>query len=84
MKSVTASTFRNHLRRYLDEVGEDDETLIIPRKGSDEGAVVVLSIGAYNSLIETQHLLSTAANRASLRKSIEELERGEVHEVQLP
>ena len=83
MKSISASTFRAHLRRYLDEVSEDDETLVIPRNRSAEDAVVVMSIAQYNSLRETEHLLSTDANRASLRRALGELERGEVTEVSI-
>ena len=83
MKSISASTFRAHLRRYLDEVSEDDETLVIPRNRSEEDAVVVISIAQYNSLRETEHLLSTEANRSSLRRSLEQSKRDDVVEVRV-
>ncbi len=83
MKSISASAFRAKMRLYLDQVSQDEETLIIPRNTHPEDAVVVLSINSYNSLVETEHLLSTAANRESLQRSLEQLERGEFEEVDL-
>ena len=76
MLSASMSDFRKEMKRYLDLVTEDFETLIINR-GKGKGAVMI-SLDEYNSLMETMYLLSTKANRDSLFKSMEQYKEGKV------
>ena len=59
------------MKKYLDSVTENFETLIINR-GKDTG-VVVISLEEYNSLNATQHELSSKSNESRLDSAIEKL-----------
>ncbi len=68
MITTSISDFRKDIKRYLDNVTKNFETLIINR-GKDNG-VVVISLDEYNSLTATQHELSSKANEQRLDSAI--------------
>ena len=74
MLTTTLSEFRKDMKSYLDNVTQNFETLIINR-GKDTG-VVTISLEEYNSLITTQHELSSRINQQRFDKSIEALRSG--------
>ena len=74
MLTTTISDFRKDIKRYLDRVTENFETLIINR-GKDNG-VVIMSLDEYNSLNATQHELSSKKNEKRLDSAIEKLTKG--------
>jgi len=74
MLTTTISDFRKDIKRYLDRVTENFETLIINR-GKDTG-VVIMSLDEYNSLSATQHELSSKVNEKRLDSAIEKFKDG--------
>jgi len=74
MLTTTLSDFRKDIKRYFDRVTQNFETLIINR-GKDNG-VVIMSLAEYNSLLATQHELSSKENENRLDAAIEKLKSG--------
>ena len=71
---TTVSDFRKDIKNYLDSVIENFETLIINR-GKDAG-IVVMSLEEYNSLMATNHELSSRKNELRLDAAIVKLKKG--------
>lgn len=81
MLTTTLSDFRRDIKRYLDNVTNDFETLIINR-GKDTG-VVIMSLDEYNSLNATQHELSSKLNESRLDSALEKLRKGKTFQKDL-
>ena len=71
MLIASVSDFRKDIKSYLDKVSRNFETLIINR-GKDSG-IVVMSLTEYNSLVATNHELSSRTNEMRLDSAIEKL-----------
>lgn len=63
-------------------MSESYQTLLIPRNNEDD-AVVIMPLSEYNSLIETNYLTSTDANRKRLEQALEDVNEGNVIEVDI-
>ncbi len=75
MIAANFSEFRTKLKMYLDNVEDNNETLIIKRK-TGKGTVVI-SLDEYNSIMETMHLLSSRKNADRLYESIRQMKNKE-------
>jgi len=75
MIAANYTEFRKELKKYLDDVEKNNETLVIKR-GTGKGAVMI-SLDEYNSMMETMHLLSSRKNADRLFESIRQMKEGE-------
>jgi len=81
MQVVSLTEARNNLKSVFDSVYLDHEDVIIHRKGRE--SIVMISMDEYNSMKETNYLLSSPNNAKHLRESIEQLRKGQVIEREL-
>ena len=76
MLAANFTEFRTSLKKYLDSIENDKETLIIKR-GTGRGAVM-MSLDEYNSIMETIYLLNSKANADWIFESIKQMNEGNV------
>ena len=74
MLTTTLSDFRKDTKRYFDSVTQNFETLIINTEKNN--GIVIMSLAEYNSLLNTQHELSSRINESRLDSAIEKLNSG--------
>ena len=82
MTTTTMRELRANMKAYFDAVDNDKDILIVPRQGEKE-AIVIMTLSEYNSIVETEYLLSSDENRRVLEKSMEELEEGKITEFRM-
>lgn len=73
MKVINYTELRLNLKHWLDSVTDNVEEIIIKRK--DQKDLVLISLDEYNSLVETNYLLS-GKNRDVLLNSVAEVKSG--------
>jgi len=78
MIATNFSEFRTDLKKFLDSVEDNNETLIIKRK-TGKGTVLI-SLEEYNSIMETVHILSSKKNADRLYESINQMKEGKIVE----
>ncbi|MDR2097292.1 MAG: type II toxin-antitoxin system prevent-host-death family antitoxin [Spirochaetaceae bacterium] len=78
MDVITYTNLRQNLKSYMDKVFNDHDPLIITRKNNEN--VVLMSLNEYNSLMETNYLLSSKTNTEHLQRSINQHKAGRIKE----
>jgi antitoxin YefM len=78
MNAISYTNLRQNLKSYMDKVVNDQDSLIITRKNTKN--VVLMSIDEYDSLMETNYLLSNKVNAEHLQKSIRQHKSGKIKE----
>jgi len=81
MQVVSMTEARNNFKEIFDSVYLDNEEIVIHRKGREN--VVVIPFDEYNSIKETNYLLSSAKNREILLRSLADARVGKVLEKEL-
>ncbi len=74
MQAVTYSEARHGLKHFMDTACSNHEPILITRRKNE--SVVLLSLEDYESLMESEYLLSSPANAARLMQSIQEAQSG--------
>ena len=80
MKTTSVSDFITNLKRYLDAVIYDSDSVVINR--GNTGAVLI-SLEEYNSIKGTETILLSEKMTRSIQTGLEEISKGEVEEVNI-
>ena len=68
MKTATITSFRQKMKKHLDEIQADQDILVLT--GPKNKDFVLLTLETFNAMEETSHLLSTSANTKRLMESV--------------
>lgn len=79
MLAVNYSTLRNNLKHYCDRTTDDMETVVVTRK--NEKNIVMLSLEAYNNLMENLFIASNQGNYRHILEGVRQLEAGHAHNI---
>jgi antitoxin YefM len=74
VQSILYSEARHDLKNVMDQACNNHEPILITRRKGE--SVVLLSLEDYESIMETEYLLSSPANAARLAQSMEEARSG--------
>ncbi len=80
MKTTSVSNFRANIKRYLDAVILDADSVVINR--GNTGAVLI-SLDEYNSIKGTETILASEKMSRAVQKGLDEIERGEFVDVDI-
>lgn len=75
MFSVNFTNLRDNMKKYMDKITDDYETMIVTRK--DNKNVVMLSEESYNNLMENIYVMGNKENYDWLMKGKAQLENGQ-------
>ena len=74
MRTANYTDLRANLKGYIDAVFDDCDTVIINR-GNGKG-VVMISLDEYNSIKETEYIMSSPETMAAIRQGEEDIKNG--------
>ena len=78
MQTTSVSDFRANIKRYLDAVIQNDDSVVINR--GNTGAVLI-SLDEFNSIRSTEAILASEKTQAALKQGLEDFEKGHFVEV---
>ena len=81
MRTANYTELRKNLKEHIDAVIADNDALIVDR-GNNTG-VVMISLEEYNSIKETEYIMSNPEVLADIQQSLHEISEGKGIEVNL-
>jgi antitoxin YefM len=74
MQAISYSEARHDLKNVMDEACSNHEPILITRRKGE--SVVLVSLEDYESIMESEYLLSSPANASRLLQSLKEAKSG--------
>ena len=74
MQAISYSEARHDLKNFMDDACSNHEPILITRRKGE--SVVLVSLEDYESMMESEYLLSSPANASRLLRSLKEAQSG--------
>ena len=74
MFAINYTTLRENMKKYMDKITDEYETMIVTRK--DNKNIVMLSEESYNNLLENNYIIENKNNYDWIMESKAQLEKG--------
>ena len=81
MRTANYTELRKNLKEHIDAVINDNDALVVDR-GNNTG-IVMISLEEYNSIMETEYIMSNPNVLADIQQSLQEISEGKGIEVNL-
>ena len=81
MRTANYTELRKNLKEHIDAVINDNDALVVDR-GNNTG-IVMISLEEYNSIMETEYIMSSPNVLADIQQSLQEISEGKGIEVNL-
>lgn len=81
MRTANYTELRKNLKEHIDAVINDNDALVVDR-GNNTG-IVMISLEEYNSIMETEYIMSNPKVLADIQQSLQEISEGKGIEVNL-
>lgn len=81
MRTANYTELRKNLKGHIDAVINDNDALVVDR-GNNTG-IVMISLEEYNSIMETQYIMSNETVMNDIRKSLAEIAEGKGVEINI-
>lgn len=76
MLAVNYTNLRDNMKKYMDKVSDDYETMIVTRKNNKN--IVMISEESYNNMMENIYVMGNKENYDWLMESKAQLESGKI------
>lgn len=81
MRTANYTDLRKNLKVHIDAVINDNDALVVDR-GNNTG-IVMISLEEYNSIMETEYIMSNEAVLNDIQKSLAEIAEGKGVEIDI-
>ncbi|CDG46822.1 type II toxin-antitoxin system Phd/YefM family antitoxin [Serratia symbiotica] len=79
MHALTFTDARKHFAETMQRVSDNAEPVRILRRDAPD--VIIIGAHEYDAMVETLHLFSNPVNAAHINATLDELERGDIVEI---
>lgn len=81
MRTANYSELRKNLKGHIDAIIANNDALVVDR-GNNTG-IVMISLEEYNSIMETEYIMSNPMVLEDIKQSLQEISQGKGIEVEL-